>query len=699
MKTKLNGISDNANNYSLPTATSSILGGVKSGGANIDINSNGVISATNTTYSVGDGGLTQNNFTNTLKTKLDGIDANANNYSLPTATSSILGGVKIGTGLSITDDVVSISNLSKWSDGSESGEIYYTGGNVGIGTNNPSYRLHVHGSTSSGETNLLELKSYQNNNTTNPGGTINFSVNSSSGYIVSHSIDNTGYKIISDSSARSIILGTSNTERLRIDEGGNVGIGTTSPEAKLDIFHSTTATNKTALNLGLGDSSTGLYNLNQITFSFTEGVDNYRHLIKTRHQAGAVATQNAIDFYLWKNGQSMGDIGNTHGMSITAGGVGIGTTTPNYMLHVKRTTGNWAGQFEAGSTNIYLSHKDGYGMHIQGGSTSSAVYAFRVYSSNNSCLLNVTSDGNVGIGTESPDAALEITTTGPNITKSGNTVVTSYSYYSSNSTTSPYGIRVFEPVSQSGNWSLIVAGRTWIGGTLFVVSDERIKNSITDISDNISLQKLRDISCVSYKYNDYIQRGSDETIGFIAQQVKEVMPNAISIAKKIIPNEMRLVTDISWNDIICDNSNNIIDNHTYDASNNKTSYDKYKLTIHDLSDNSGNQLYKFYMSNDISGNDEIEKTCYSMDSDPKSFIFDTSWNNIFLYGKEINDLNVLDKQKLFALNFSATQEIDRQQQADKLRIAALEAEVETLKTENTDIKARLAAIEEQLGIS
>ena len=32
---------------------------------------------TNTTYNVGDGGLTQNNFTNTLKTKLDGIEASA----------------------------------------------------------------------------------------------------------------------------------------------------------------------------------------------------------------------------------------------------------------------------------------------------------------------------------------------------------------------------------------------------------------------------------------------------------------------------------------------------------------------------------------------------------------------------------------------------------------------------------------------
>lgn len=35
------------------------------------------------------------------KTKLDGVASSANNYSLPTASSSTLGGIKIGTGLSI----------------------------------------------------------------------------------------------------------------------------------------------------------------------------------------------------------------------------------------------------------------------------------------------------------------------------------------------------------------------------------------------------------------------------------------------------------------------------------------------------------------------------------------------------------------------------------------------------------------------
>ena len=50
----------------------------------------GVITSTdtNTTYTVGDGGLTQNNFTNTLKGKLDGIATSANNYSLPFTDNS-----------------------------------------------------------------------------------------------------------------------------------------------------------------------------------------------------------------------------------------------------------------------------------------------------------------------------------------------------------------------------------------------------------------------------------------------------------------------------------------------------------------------------------------------------------------------------------------------------------------------------------
>jgi len=50
-------------------------------------------------------------FTSTLKSKLDGIATSANNYSLSTASSIVLGGVKIGSGLSISSGTVSVSNM------------------------------------------------------------------------------------------------------------------------------------------------------------------------------------------------------------------------------------------------------------------------------------------------------------------------------------------------------------------------------------------------------------------------------------------------------------------------------------------------------------------------------------------------------------------------------------------------------------
>ena len=110
--------------------------------------------------------------------------------------------------------------------------------------------------------------------------------------------------------------------------------------------------------------------------------------------------------------------------------------------------------------------------------------------------------------------------------------------------------------------------------------------------------------------------------------------------------------------------------------------------------------YRFYVSNDISGNNECIKEIVGNSNN--TFTFDTSYNNVFCYGKEINDFCTLDKQKLFALNFSATQEIDKIQQAEKTKLAAAEAEIVTLKSKVTslettvaDLISRITALESQ----
>ena len=84
----------------------------------------------------------------------------------------------------------------------------------------------------------------------------------------------------------------------------------------------------------------------------------------------------------------------------------------------------------------------------------------------------------------------------------------------------------------------------------------------------------------------------------------------------------------------------------------------YKLTITDLSNNEGNIKYKFGVRDNSSVEFTI-KEIKSLDSDSKSFIFEKKWNEIFLYGKEVDDFHTIDKEKIFAVGFSATQEIDR----------------------------------------
>ena len=87
------------NNYNLPIAATGTLGGVKVG-TNLSINASGVLSAVDTTYAnatSGAAGL----MSAADKTKLDGIATGANKYSLPTAATGTLGGVKVGSNITI----------------------------------------------------------------------------------------------------------------------------------------------------------------------------------------------------------------------------------------------------------------------------------------------------------------------------------------------------------------------------------------------------------------------------------------------------------------------------------------------------------------------------------------------------------------------------------------------------------------------
>ena len=104
--TKLNAIEASAD----VTDTANVVAALTAG-TNVSIAANGTISSTdtNTTYSVGDGGLTTNDFTNADHTKLDGIATSANNYTHPNHTGEVTSTSDGAT--VIADNVVDEANL------------------------------------------------------------------------------------------------------------------------------------------------------------------------------------------------------------------------------------------------------------------------------------------------------------------------------------------------------------------------------------------------------------------------------------------------------------------------------------------------------------------------------------------------------------------------------------------------------------
>ena len=58
-------------------------------------------------------------------------------------------------------------------------------------------------------------------------------------------------------------------------------------------------------------------------------------------------------------------------------------------------------------------------------------------------------------------------------------------------------------------------------------------------------------------------------------------------------------------------------------------------------------------------------------------------NNLFIRGERVSNFRTLKKEMLFAINFSATQELDRQLQAEKDKVASLEARIFALENNYT----------------
>ena len=96
----------------------------------------------------------------------------------------------------------------------------------------------------------------------------------------------------------------------------------------------------------------------------------------------------------------------------------------------------------------------------------------------------------------------------------------------------------------------------------------------------------------------------------------------------------------------------------------------------------------------LNGSDEIVKEVVG--NSDNTFTFEEKWDNVFCYGREVDDFHTISKDKLFALNFSATQELDRKVTVLESENETIKQENETIKQENKDLKLQMALLRSEL---
>tara|TARA_Y100000287_G_scaffold177792_1_gene169772 strand:- start:3 stop:1145 length:1143 start_codon:yes stop_codon:yes gene_type:complete len=351
--------------------------------------------------------------------------------------------------------------------------------------------------------------------------------------------------------------------------------------------------------------------------------------------------------------------------------MGIGIQTPKGPLHIYESTGS---SHTATSGTLVLEHGDSggssciifpskknygsdYGYIQYEDSTSGTNEKSRLIfgtendaagSNEDNIILSPTAS--VGIGTDTPTQAKLVV---------NGSVSTSLSYGWLNSSgntgtasgTNPYSIYVNQRIAAA---------------EFNAHSDSRIKKNVVDINDSSALDKIRLLEPKIYNYIDEKQRGTSNVYGFIAQEVSNVLPYAVTVGTGDIPNiltnsnvsvtsdsnvlELRLDTAVEG--LTLSNTSNI--NITTDKN-------KY-LTVPVLT---------------FSGSNVIT----IQNSDTFSNV-----TGAYIHGEQVSNFHHLNKDTIWAVSTAALQEVDRQLQAEKTKVA-------TLQTQVADLLTRVTALE------
>ncbi|MBK8965964.1 MAG: tail fiber domain-containing protein [Lewinellaceae bacterium] len=196
-----------------------------------------------------------------------------------------------------------------------------------------------------------------------------------------------------------------------------------------------------------------------------------------------------------------------------------------------------------------------------------------------------------------------------------------------------------------------------VANVFFAVSDKRIKKDFTSVNTAESLAKLQKLQVTDYRYIDELAQGKGLKKGFIAQEVEQIEPEAISTRPDFIPSIYAAAERVEV-------SGGLV---------------MLKMAKpHGLQKGERVRLF-----DSMNQRQDLQVLSAGETTFTVAKWGDNAANGAFIFGKEVSDFHVVDYDHIFTMNVAATQEIARQ--------------VEILKAENASLRAQLESQSAAIG--